>query len=199
MKRVLAAVLVVLATMTGAAVPAAAYTPDPADVSGTRFYTYSICVSASGLNATQWPVAAIAQKWNVASDYVLRLQYKDDCAAAGYPPSRRFYIGSLVSTTSCYDALDTDRTLGTGGMYLWTNLHLRINTSSGSCSGTQARRNHAISATIGAALGLRALNSSGWDSRVMNNTYYSWNNVQYPTAIEGERISELYLNWYGGN
>lgn len=200
MKRLLAAVLVVLATVTGTAAPAAAYSPDPADISGTRFYTYSICVSASALNATEWPVAAIAQRWNVASSYVLRLQYKDDCAAAGYPPSRRFLIGVNFNSTGCYDALYTNRTLGTGGMYLWTNEpFLRINAGSSSCTGTQARRNHAISATIGAALGLRALNSSGWNSRVMNNTAYSWDNVQYPTAIEGERVAELYLNWYGGN
>lgn len=198
MKRVLAAVLAVIATATGLAAPAAAYSPDPADISGTRFYTYSICVDASAFNATEWPVAAIAQKWNVGSDYVLRLQYKNDCAAAGYPPSRRFTIGALVSTTSCYDALYADKTLGTGGMYLWTNLHLRINVASSSCSGTQARRNHAISATIGAALGMRALNSAGWNSRVMNNTAYSWTYVQYPSAMEGERVSELYLNWYGG-
>lgn len=117
MKRVLAAILVVLATVTGTAVPAAAFAPDPADISGTRFYTPSICVEASVFgNTEQARVASIAQKWNVASGYVLKLQYKSDCAAAGYPPSRRFIIGVTYGESDCYDALSTQRTLGTGGM-----------------------------------------------------------------------------------
>jgi hypothetical protein len=47
-------------------------------------------------------------------------------------------------------------------------------------------------------LGLKILNSVGWDSRVMNSTQYSFDNVPFVTPIEGGRLWSIYTGAYGG-
>lgn len=196
MKRILAVVLAAFALIAGLAVPANAQTLPP-DVSGTKFWSDSICVDGSAVNGTYYRVAYIAQQWNIQGASNAggpALTYKDDCAAAGFPPSRRFVIGSInnPSAPNCYTVTNTHQVLY-NGMYRWTDgPGFYLNFGHPSCISSQTRRDHLVSMAIGQALGLAVLNSDGYNSRVMNQTAWSWDNVPLPTGRDGGLAYQIY-------
>ena len=205
MKRFLSALIAVAALLTGAlasAAPASAYAPHPADINGYRFWTGSICVDGSAINGPYYRVAYIAQQWNlrVGNTSVLALDYEDDCAAAGYPPSRRMVIGSFSNGNQQGCFLATNQGSSPyNGMNRWTQgPGIYINFAETGCINSQVRRDHTVSIAIGTALGLRIMNSTGYNSRVMNTTDFSWDNVPLPDAASGQRLWEIYTGVYGG-
>ena len=214
MKRFLMAVVAIAALLTGAVVSAAPasaaptvavvsttaeYEPHPATINGYRFWSPSICIDGSAINGPYYRVAYIAQQWNLKTSG-LALDYSDDCVADGYPPSRRMVIGMFSSNDP-----DQGCTLGTNlgvdfynGMYRWTDgpgVYLKNDPL---CNGSQTRRDHLVSAAIGSTLGLKILNSSGYNSRVVNMTLWSWDNVPLPDVNSGVLLADINAGVYGG-
>lgn len=192
------AVIAAIAIMTSvlvAATPAQAYIYDPA-INGRKFASTAVCVDGSAINGQYWRVAYIAQQWNLkAGTDVLKLDYEDDCAAAGYPPSRRMVIGTFsnVSEQGCI-YLVNQQTSKYNGFDRWTNgPGAYINLAHIDCNNGQNSRDHWVSLAIGWHLGLLAHDSAGWNSRVMNQTDWSIYNVPLPTAAEGQKVREIYL------
>lgn len=205
MKRLFALLVAVAALLTGALVstaPASAYIYDPA-ISGWKFWSASpslspsgICVDGSAINGPYYQVAYKAQQWNVViGNDVVALNYRTDCVAAGYPPSRRMVIGTYSNSTDGLCRLVTNTAAAEyNGFNRWTaGPGSYINTANANCIGTQARRDHQVAAAIGELLGLSVHNSSGWNSRVMNETTYSRENITSPTVVEGQKLREVYL------
>jgi len=192
------ALLLGLLTMGGAPAQAAVSgQPWPADTSHYKFWSKSICVDGSAINGPYYRVAYIAQQWNLKAPG-LALDYEDDCAAAGYPPSRRMVIG-IYDNPSDYNCL---RLTNGGadfynGAYRWTDGpgHY-INVGQPTCIQDQTHRDHIVSEAIGVLLGLRVLNSAGYNSRVMNNTEFSWLNVPLPDSYSGARLVDIYNGLY---
>jgi hypothetical protein len=85
-------------------------------------------------------------------------------------------------------------------MWRWTNHPVAVvNTNpAANCVDGATRTKHMLSMAIGHLLGLKILNSAGWDSRVMNSTQYSFDNVPFVTPIEGGRLWSIYTGAYGG-
>lgn len=197
MKRFLAVIVAAFALVAGAAVPASAQTLPP-DVSGTKFWSYQMCVDGSAINGAYYRVAYIAQQWNIKTAGNIELTYKDDCAAAGYPPSRRFVLGSInnPSAPNCYSITNTHQVLY-NGMYRWTDgPGFYLNFGHPSCISSQTRRDHLVSMAIGQALGLSVLNSTGYNSRVMNSTAWSWDNVPLPDSNSAFTLGQIYNGSY---
>lgn len=176
------------------------YVPKPSDINGNMFWTGNVCIQ-SPLNATTYPVAAMAQQINlrVANTNVVAINFRADCEAAGYPPSRSMTISTTTLSGTCTQGLNLQKSLY-NGMYRWTSHPVMFINSAPSahCVETQTRRNHIISASIAYFMGLKFLNSSGWNSRVMNMTPYSWDNVPVITQPEGDRLWSIYTRAYGG-
>lgn len=212
MKRALIALAAVGATILGAVAPAQAAVDrvavdQPADVSGFRFWTGSdLCVDGSGINGPYYRVAYIAQQWNlrVGNTGILALNYDDDCIAAGYPPSRRMVIGIVnnPSYTLCQMGVNTTPGVDTdtyNGMERWTHgPAVYINIGQPYCVSSQARRDHQVSSAIGGLLGLQGFDSPAWNSRVMNETDFSLDNVPLPDVYSSQRVREIYSGFYGG-
>lgn len=204
MKRVisaLAAFVAALGILAGGSIPAQAIEPHPPTINGARFWTGSLCVDGSAINGPYYRVGYQAQQWNlrVGNSSVLALSYQDDCAAAGYPASRRMVVGTfsnpdkpcLLLTNAAYSTYNgMDRWTAGPGMYL--------NTYFASCVGSQNRRDHYVSAAIGYMLGLEHLNSSGYNSRVMNHTDWSRDNVTVADQASGDLVWSIYTGAYGG-
>lgn len=202
MKRILAAIVAVVALFTISAAPAHAVEPLPAELSGTRFWSGSICVDGSAIDGQYYRVGYMAQQWNlrVNNTSVLALDYEDDCAAAGYPPSRRFVMGiyNNPSDPDCVTMTNVQATFY-NSMWRWTNgPGIYINVGQSTCVSGQQRRDHIVAASIGKVLGFDFLNSSGYNSRVMNMTVYSWDNIAVPSTAEGALAYNLYTGLYGG-
>jgi hypothetical protein len=173
--------------------------PLPADASGNKFWTGSLCVQ-SPLNPTNYPVAAAAQQFNLQTGSPLAINFRADCAAAGYTPSRSFTITTYSNANGpCISFLNGERALY-NGMWRWTNHPVAaINTyPSNNCVASLDRKRHVVSMAIGWLLGLQIQNSAGWNSRVMNQTQYSYDNVPWATPIEGDRLWSIYTGAYGG-
>lgn len=175
----------------------------PPDAAGWKFWTPSVCVDAgSGIpddiaSQTYYRVAYLAQQWNLRTS-LLQLDYEADCAAAGYPPSRIMVIGTFKNTTlgACYQQTNRSYTDYTNGMYRWTNSPgMYINLIPG-CVDNQTMRDHMVSAAIGEILGAKLLNSSGYDSRVMNMTAWSRNNVALPDQNTANLLDAIYAYTY---
>lgn len=170
----------------------------PPDANGYKFWSPSICVDGSGINGAYYRVAYIAQQWNIRAQGALSLDYSDDCVADGYPPSRRMVIGSYsnASDASCVTTTNVE-TEGYHGFMRWTNgPGSYINFAKPSCISSQTRRDHVVSEAIGILLGLRGLNSTGYNSRVMNGTNWSWDNVPLPDVNSGDTVFNIYSNVY---
>lgn len=205
MKKILAVLVAVATMLTGALVSttlASAYAPHPYTINDRRFWSGSICVDGSAINGSLYRVAYQAQQWNlrVNNTSVLALDYEDDCAAAGYPPSRRMVVGMYNSSdpdAPC-TVLTNDRTDFYDGMYRWTDGPGIYILNSSLCAGSQARRDHIVAASIGIVLGLTVLNSSGYNSRIMNMTTWSWDNVTVPDTASGQLVYSIYTGYYGG-
>lgn len=200
MRNWIVAILAALALCLGLSVQtASAYRADPA-INGAKFYTGTggspagICVGPGQGITSAYRVAYIAQKWNnVIGTDVVALNYEANCAAAGYPPSRRMVIGTYSGSGSCA-VMTNDDYVEHNGFAWWTNGPGEyIQSTFLTCSGSQARRDHQVSLAIGWLLGLEIHNSSAWNSRVMNETQWSRDNVPFPTATEGQKVREIYL------
>lgn len=200
MKRLFAALVVALGILVGVAAPASAALPP--DVSGDKFWTGHVCVGST-LNQTTYPVGAMAQAWNLAisdAGNLVALDFETDCAAAGYTPSRRMVIGTYnnPSIESCFYLTNGNR-VAVNGMFLWEDgPGIYINVGRPNCIDSANRRKHVVSAAIGRLLGLTHLTSAGWNSRVMNNTAWSFDNVPTPDATSADRVWEIYAGEYGG-
>lgn len=165
----------------------------PPDVGGWKFWSYSVCVDGSAINGAYYRVAQLAQQWNLRAP-IMQLDYSDDCAADGYPPSRRMVVGSYnnPSDATCWRNTN-NQTSTVNGMKRWTNgPAIYINFGQPSCIQGQARRDHVVSAVIGWVLGLNFLNSTGYNSRVMNMTAFSWDNVGTPDTHSGDTLNDIY-------
>ena len=197
------AFLATLGILAGTAVPAQAVEPWQSDMSGNRFWSGQICVDGSAINGAYYRVGYQAQQWNTkvnANGSALWLDYEDDCAAAGYPPNRLFVIGSFNKPDVAGCILATNQNVDFhNNMFRWTNSPgWYINFAHSGCVGSQARRDHIVAATIGNALGLKFLNSSGYNSRVQNMTVWSWDNVTVPDNVSAYRVWEIMIGVYGG-
>lgn len=202
MKRLLAMLVAVAAMLAIGVAPASAYIYDPA-ISGWKFWSASpslspsgVCVDGSAINGPYYQVAVKAQQWNVViGNDVVALNYRTDCVAAGYPPSRRMVVGTYnnPADNACRLAINT-AAAEYNGFNRWTaGPGIYINTAWPTCISTQERRDHQVAAGIGELLGLSTHNSSGWNSRVMNETTYSRENITSPTVVEGQKLREVYL------
>lgn len=170
----------------------------PADVSGCRFYTgKTICVDGSGINGAYYRVATIAQAWNIAvgSSNVFALDYSNDCAADGYPPSRRFVVdGYYGDPADCLLLTNQGTTPGPSAFKWWTQgPGVYINFNSVCATAGQTSRDKIVSMAIGYQMGLDFLHSSGWSSRVM----YGSGTVSMPDAASAHTLYLIYLNYWG--
>jgi hypothetical protein len=198
---VVAAVAILMSGLVGTQTASAAELPP--DASGYKFWSPNICVEAGNgipdnpADQTYYRVAYIAQQWNLRTT-ILSLDYSADCAADGYPPSRRMVIGTYsnpTDTESCMRAANVE-TEGLNGFARWTNGPAIYIRREASCASAQVYRDHAVSQAIGYLLGLKILNSSGYNSRVMNNTTWSWQNVPLPDQNSGNTLSAIYAYAY---
>jgi hypothetical protein len=183
--------------------PAQAAEPIPFDVRDTRFWSGKLCIDGSGINGAYYRVAYLAQQWNlrVGNTNILALNYEADCAAAGYPPSRRMVIGQYNNPddSSC-EIWTNDQYFDIhNGMRRWTNgPAIYLNLSNLTCYGSQTRRDHYVSMAIGNLLGLKEIHADIYQTRVMSGTWWAANNVPVPDATSGQRLKELYQGKYGG-
>lgn len=202
MKKVLIALAGVLALFTATALPAAAI---PADISGVKFWSASrtlspvgVCVDGSAIDGPYYKVAQIAQAWNVAVNSPnFALNYEADCAAAGYPPSRRFVIGIFTNTglDNCLYRTN-DHVDSYNGLYRWTQgPGIYMNTAADCLSG-QIRRDHEVSLAIGYIMGLQVVDGAGWTSRVMCSCTRDL--ITMPDSFSATTLRNLYAGAYGG-
>lgn len=194
MKRILSlatALVVALGVLVGTAVPSHAYIDDPL-INGRKFATTAVCVGST-LNQSTYRVGYVAQTINVATED-LALTYSTDCAAAGFTPSKRMVVGTFNNPNHPYCTIfQNQQTAEYNGFQRWTNgPGMYLNTALSDCVGTQTRRDHWVSQMIIWHLGLTTLNSSGWNSHVMNRTDWSEANVGTLHWSEGVKLDEIY-------
>lgn len=193
MRRIIALALASLAVIAGLSVTTATANESslPAVYNGKKFWSGELCVAIGDLDA---PIAYAAQQVNLKTSE-LAINARNNCVTSGYPPSRRFTVDTAYSPYSSECVLfGNTSTTYSNGFNLWTNNPIAfINTSAAAeCWNTTAQRQHYTSQAIVYLLGLQKLNSSGWNSRVMNNTDYSVNNVPWITSNEGLNLTGLY-------
>lgn len=195
----MAAVVMLMVGLVGT--QQASATPIPADANGYKFWSPSICVDGSAINGSYYQVAYLAQQWNlrVNNANLLALDYSNDCAADGYPPSRRMVINIYhggETNSNCSAKVNQEYTT-VNGYKRWTNgPGIYINQDNPGCIGNQGRRDKMVSASIGYLLGLSYLNSSGYNSRVMNFTDYSWTYATIPDQNSGNTLAAIYAYAY---
>jgi hypothetical protein len=184
------ALLALIGVMLFASVlPASA--SDAPFLSSLKFAGPNVCM-AIGDSGTDAP--AMAQQWNLRDNGVIAISAQNNCVTAGYPGNRRFTIDTYVGSTSRCIIL-TDRTgnaFDPGGDATpvngyWVYDNNPIIWANRNCYSTFAAMHHYVSAAIGEVMGLAQLNSSSYDSRVVNMTAWSIRNVtvadQYSAAI----------------
>jgi len=197
MRKIIASVVAVLTMLVAGLVvaqPASANENGP-DIGDWQFYTGLVCM-ADG--APEYNVAEAAQQWNIRTnaadpDINFGISAKNNCVTAGYPPSRRFTIDVIhdSSVTWCIAYGNQER-----DQYgRWTNNPYALVNDKATCPNV----NHYISQAIGLIMGLRTLNSTGYNSRVMNNTSWSIANVSYPGEYDGIALALQYVTPYGTN
>jgi len=98
--------------------------------------------------------------------------------------SNATYNDCILSTNTQADYLN--------GMYRWTNGPGQYVNNRTGCTDNQDKRNKLLSVAIGERLGLKDLNSSGYDSRVMNFTAWSWANATTPDQNSGNTVEAIY-------
>lgn len=189
-KRLVLAVVAVVAMTTASAVPANA---SCAGTAGAKFWSHQICM-AVGDTTIEAPY--LAQQWNVQGG--MAIQAANNCVTAGYPASRRFTIETFYEVSNVYwkvrNPNGTQLSPGNGwdaangwwrytnNPVLWVNIHHLADST----------RRHNVSAAIGNLLGLAVFNSSGYNSRVMNLTAWSQLNVPTADAISGDIAESIY-------
>jgi hypothetical protein len=181
----------------------AEWAPIEADMNGRKYVGSNICVGST-LPAASYPVAAIAQQWNVVANRtdgtVLRLDYSTNCAADGYIPRQTMTIGVFNNPShgSCF-AITNDAIFpyGDSNMVYWqSGPGVYINVGIPGCVSTAQRRAHQVAAAIGYPLGMSFQTTSNWAQRVMCSC--SINTLRSPSYAEGERVMKIYQNKYGG-
>jgi hypothetical protein len=186
LRRLLLAVVAVVAMTTASAVPANASCGPLVD--SRKFWTSSVCM-AIGDTGIEAPY--LAQQWNIRAGW--RIQAANNCVTAGYPPSRRFTIDTYYSANGpCWYILGPNG--GTGPWWNYTNnpvLWMNLRCMAGYPGSIQAR--HYVSAGIGNIMGMGVLGSSGYNSRVMNMTDWSVLNVPVATTYDGS-VGEMIYN-----
>jgi hypothetical protein len=195
-KKRLATVLVALATLLGivaTASPAQAYIDDPY-INGRKFWSPSVCVG-SALLQSYYRVGYAAQVINNQTQ-TLALDYSTDCAADGYPPSRRMVVGTFQNAG--YDGciyLTNQYHDDYNGFWRWTSgPGMYLNTGLAECVSTQTRRDHWISQAIAWHLGLHTLDDTDPDDwRVMHSGAWSRDNVATVTSTEGVKLDQIYM------
>lgn len=165
-------------------------------LNGRRFVQPFICMSIgdTGLNAP-----TLAQAWNNQTTGYLAITASNNCVTAGYPPSRRFTIEAYNGSTSRCTIL-TDKNGdewnpagdGTAIDGFWVYNDNPIMWINRNCWTSSASQRHWTSAGIGSILGLEYLNSSGNNSRVVNHTAWSRENVQYADQYSAAVLDRLY-------
>jgi hypothetical protein len=209
-KRFLAALVAVAALLTGSLVstaPASARTVSatewPATITGYKFWTGSVCMAVGD---TTIDALYIAQLWNnVTPGTVMGITASNNCVNAGYTPSTRFTIDTYYANDgTCGSIKNPDGTPAPlersyyNGIYRYTNNPVVWVNTYGGCWSNASRRAHVVSMMIGAVMGLKVLNSSGYNARVMNQTSWSYDNVPYPETYSGTVLGNLYAGEYGG-
>jgi hypothetical protein len=200
MRRLLLAFLATVAVMVAGTLPAAAA---PLPVTHWRHYTGDICMAIGDVNLNS---GYIAGKWSAVSGYKVNIRSANNCVTLGYPPSRRFTLDTISRQyEACAFVTNIDGTMlipnrdgnlnpnnPSSGEYLYSNNpRAWVNTHS-SCAYWPDFRAHFASQAVGLLLGLDKTNSSGYDSRVMNNTQYSINNIEWPDNPSGSLLNFLY-------
>lgn len=174
-------------------------------MSGVRFTYRSMCVHTN-VDIGNFPVDWAAQKFNVQSSYILKLQYSTNCVAAGYSETQFFSVIArwAPSDWHCITTPSTNQTQYWNGMYHWSGHHPSVYINVGNpdeCGGLYEldRGAHFASAAIGLMLGLKLVCGDAWKARVMEYcTDYSRDNVGWATSMEGARVAEIYQDVYGG-
>lgn len=191
MKRLFAVLVLAFGIITGTAVSSQAYIDDPM-INGRKFASTSLCVG-SALNQSTYRVGYVAQTINNATEE-LSLAHSTDCAGAGYPASRRMVVGTFQNPDFPHCTLFTNQQNSQyNGFSRWTNAPgMYLNTAFSTCISTQTRRDHWISQMIIWHLGLTTLDSTGWNSHVMNQTAFSRDNVGILHSSEGVKLDEIY-------
>lgn len=190
----LAAVAILFGGLVATTAPASANVNGP-DVGDWQFYTGLVCM-ADG--APEYNVAEAAQQWNIRTnaadpDVTFGITAKNNCVTAGYAPSRRFTVDVIHDTSVSWCISYGNQERDQYGR--WTNNPYALVNDKAECPNT----NHYISQAIGLIMGLRTLNSTGYNSRVMNNTSWSIANVSYPGVYDGTAMALQYVTPYGTN
>jgi hypothetical protein len=185
------ACLGLLAGFVVSAAPASAYIADPM-INGRKFATTALCVGST-LNQSTYRVGYVAQTINVATED-LALTYSTNCAGLGYTASKRMVVGTFNNPDYPYCTLFTNQQSAEyNGFQRWTNgPGMYLNVAHSACVSTQTRRDHWISQMMNWHLGLTTLDSTGWNSHVMNQTDYSQDNVGTLHYSEGVKLDEIY-------
>jgi hypothetical protein len=195
--RLLFALALIGTLLFASALPSrAAVTNDAPFLNTFKFWSPSLCMAIgdTGLNA-----AVSAQSWNNATGGKLAITASNNCVNAGYPPSRRFTIDAYNGSTSNCTLL-TDRNgdvfnpagdaTAIGGNWVYNdNPIIWINRN---CWGSIFSQRHFTTQGIGQVLGLERLNSNSYQYRVMNNTAFSRENVEYADLASGAVLDRLY-------
>lgn len=201
MKKFFLAIAAILTLLMGSAVGVltASATPIPPDAANPpfKFWTPNVCIDGSAINGSTYQVAYLAQQWNLKTT-TLGLDYSNDCALDGYAPSERMVVGTFNNPNvgGCYTVTNGQGSFY-NGWYRYTNgPGVYINVAHPSCISSQARRDHLVSMVIGGMLGLQPLNSAGYNSRVMNQTAWSYDNVTVPDQNSANTLDAIYSYAY---
>lgn len=200
MKRIFLALFAALAVLVAGTLPASAVQQP---VTWWRFWSPEICMK---IGDTSLNAGSIAAEWNQRSGGVLKIVSANNCVTAGYPPSRRFTISTIsnanmpcayVANIDGYQLLPNRDGNNMGGAnegtYLYSNNPRAYVNYHSHCSGVYpAYVQHMTSAAVGGILGLAQTNSSGYNSRVMNMTTYSIENVYRPDKNSGALLNRMY-------
>jgi hypothetical protein len=186
------AFVAILAGLLSTAAPANAYIDDPY-INGRKFASTSVCVGSTLLQS-YYRVGYVAQVINNQTQ-TLALDYSTDCAADGYPPSRRMVVGTYQNAADDRCVAFTNQYHDDyNGFWRWTSgPGIYLNTGLSTCVSTQTRRDHWISQAIAWHLGLNTLDDTNPDEwRLMNTSAWTRDNVGVLTATEGVKLDQIY-------
>lgn len=199
MRRIILALAASLAVLIAGTLPASAA---PLPVTHWRFWTGDICMAIGDTNLN---AGYIAGKWSAVSGYKLNIRAANNCVTLGYPPSRRFTLDTIskqyepcafVTNIDGYTLLPNrdgnDNPNNPDLEYLYSNNPRAYVNVHPSCQYWPDFRAHFASQAVGKLLGLMDTNSSGYNSRVMNNTQYSIINIEWPDNPSGTLLSQVY-------
>lgn len=199
MRKILLALIASLAVFVAGALPASAA---PLPVTHWRFYTGDICMAIGDTNLN---AGYIAGKWSAVSGYKVNIRAANNCVSLGYPPSRRFTLDTIndpnhwcafVTNINGYQLLPNrdgnDNPNNADTEYLYSNNPRAWVNVNPNCQYWPDFRAHFASQAVGLLLGLSVTGSAGYNSRVMNNTLYSIENIEWPDNPSGALLGQMY-------